>query len=168
VFTGKSDLYVFFFEKSLVNLIENGKCGFIVSSKYTKTKYGKLLIEYLQNNSKINSFIDFRDLDVFSGIVAYPSIILFDKEKINSNKSESELLVISEENYQEVENNFQNSIEVIQSEIFKRLGSWSTGSLDNNLFSLIRKIEDENKKLSEIIDKPQVGIKTGSNTVSFP
>ena len=164
VFTGKSDLYVFFFEKSLVNLKENGKCGFIVSSKYTKTKYGKPLIEYLQNNSRINSFIDFRDLDVFSGIVAYPSIILFDKEKINSNKSESELLVVSEENYQEVENNFQNSIEVIQSEIFKRLGSWSTGSLDNKLFSLIRKIEDENKKLSEVIDKPQVGIKTGSNT----
>ena len=164
VFTGKSDLYVFFFEKSLVNLKENGKCGFIVSSKYTKTKYGKPLIEYLQNNSKINSFIDFRDLDVFSGIVAYPSIILFDKEKINSNKSESKLLVVSEENYQEVENNFQNSIEVIQSEIFKRLGSWSTGSLDNKLFSLIRKIEDENKKLSELIDKPQVGIKTGSNT----
>lgn len=164
VFTGKSDLYVFFFEKSLVNLKENGKCGFIVSSKYTKTKYGKPLIEYLQNNSRINSFIDFRDLDVFSGIVAYPSIILFDKEKINSNKSESKLLVVSEENYQEVENNFQNSIEVIQSEIFKRLGSWSTGSLDNKLFSLIRKIEDENKKLSEVIDKPQVGIKTGSNT----
>lgn len=53
--------------------------------------------------------------------------------------------MVSEENYQEVENNFQNSIEVIQSEIFKRLGSWSTGSLDNKLFSLIRKIEDENK-----------------------
>ncbi|WP_289039182.1 N-6 DNA methylase [uncultured Zobellia sp.] len=164
VFTGKSDLYVFFFEKSLMNLKENGKCGFIVSSKYTKTKYGKVLIEYLQNNSRINSFIDFKDLDVFSGIVAYPSIILFDKEKINSNKSESKLLVVSEENYQEVENNFQNSIKVVQSEIFKRLGSWSTGSLDNKLFSLIRKIENENKKLSEVIDKPQVGIKTGSNT----
>ncbi len=164
VFTGKSDLYVFFFEKSLLNLKENGKCGFIVSSKYTKTKYGKPLIEYLQYNSKINSFIDFRDLDVFSGIVAYPSIILFDKEKINSKKSQSKLLVVSEENYQEVQNNFQNSIEVIQSEIFKRLGSWSTGSVNNKLFSIIRKIEDENKKLAEVIDKPQVGIKTGSNT----
>ncbi|WP_426431415.1 Eco57I restriction-modification methylase domain-containing protein [Winogradskyella sp. HB-48] len=163
VFTGKSDLYVFFFEKSLMNLKENGKCGFIVSSKYTKTKYGKILIEYLQNNSKINSFIDFRDLDVFSGIVAYPSIILFDKGKTNSNKSKSKLLVVSEENYQEVQNNFQNSIEVNQSEIFKRLGSWSTGSLDNKLFSILKKLEDENKKLSEIIEKPQVGIKTGSN-----
>lgn len=82
--------YMFSFEKSLMNLKENGKCGFIVSSKYTKTKYGKALIEYLQNNSKINSFIDFRDLDVFSGIVAYPSIILLIKKKlipINQNQN---------------------------------------------------------------------------------
>ena len=164
VFTGKSDLYVFFFEQSLNILKDKGKCGFIVSSKYTKTKYGKVLIDYLQDNSKINSFIDFRDLDVFKGIVAYPSIILFDKKRINQKTSLSKLLVVSEDNYQEVENNFQNSIDVSQSEIFQRLGSWSTGSLDNSLFSLIQKIEDQNRKLSEVIEKPQVGIKTGSNS----
>uniref|UniRef100_UPI0040486098 Eco57I restriction-modification methylase domain-containing protein n=1 Tax=Mariniflexile sp. TaxID=1979402 RepID=UPI0040486098 len=164
VFTGKSDLYVFFFEQSLNILKDKGKCGFIVSSKYTKTKYGKVLIDYLQDNSKINSFIDFRDLDVFKGIVAYPSIILFDKKRINQKTSLSKLLVVSEDNFQEVENNFQNSIDVSQSEIFQRLGSWSTGSLDNSLFSLIQKIEDQNRKLSEVIEKPQVGIKTGSNS----
>ncbi len=164
VFTGKSDLYVFFFEKSLNNLKYEGKCGFIVSSKYTKTKYGKVLIDYLQDNSKINSFIDFRDLDVFKGIVAYPSIILFDKKSINQKTAKSKLLVVSEENYQEVENNFQNSIDVNQSEIFQRLGSWSTGSLDNSFFTLIKKIVNHNRKLSEVIEKPQVGIKTGSNS----
>lgn len=164
VYTGKSDLYVYFFEKSLNNLKIGGKCGFIVSSKFTKTKYGKILIDFLQENSRINSFIDFKDLDVFTGIIAYPSIILFDKKVVNPEISKSKLLVVSEENYQEVQNNFQNSIDVNQSDLFRRLGSWTIGSVDDSLFSLLKKIENNNKKLSEVIKRPQVGIKTGLNS----
>ena len=164
VFTGKSDLYVYFFEKVENILKENGLSGFIVSSKYTKTKYGKILIEFLQEKTLINTFIDFQDLDVFSGIVAYPSVIIFQKQKVDLNKSWSNLLVVNNENYDEVENLFTNSIQVKQSELFERLGSWSSGSVGNKLFDLIKKLELNNKPLGDIIKKPQVGIKTGSNS----
>ena len=91
VFTGKSDLYVYFFEKVENILKVNGLSGFIVSSKYTKTKYGKILIEFLQKKTSINTFIDFQDLDVFSGIVAYPSVIMFQKQAVDLNKNLSNL-----------------------------------------------------------------------------
>ncbi|MBI9037184.1 MAG: N-6 DNA methylase [Bacteroidales bacterium] len=163
VFTGKSDLYVYFFELAHTLLKSNGLFGVIVSSKYTKTKYGKVLINFLQNETKIESFIDFQDLDVFSGIVAYPSIILLRKQKIEISDSISNLLVVSNENYQEVDNNFMNSKQVNQMDLFARLGSWTNGSVGDDLFNLIHKIEKTNSVLSQIIEKPQVGIKTGAN-----
>ena len=163
LFTGKSDLYVYFFEKVQNILKEKGLSGFIVSSKYTKTKYGKVLIDFLHKETHINCFIDFQDLDVFSGIVAYPSIIMFKKEKVDINNISSKLLVVSNENYEEVENLFSNAIDVKQSEIFERLGSWSTGSVDDGFFRLIKKLEKQNEQLANLIEKPQVGIKTGAN-----
>ena len=163
LFTGKSDLYVYFFEKVQNILKEKGLSGFIVSSKYTKTKYGKVLIDFLHKETHINCFIDFQDLDIFSGIVAYPSIIMFKKENVDINKTSSKLLVVSNENYEEVENLFSNAIDVKQSEIFERLGSWSTGSVDDGFFRLIKKLEKQNEQLANLIEKPQVGIKTGAN-----
>lgn len=163
LFTGKSDLYVYFFEKVQNILKTKGLSGFIVSSKYTKTKYGKILIDFLHKETHIESFIDFQDLDVFSGIVAYPSIILFKKVNINPNEVFSKLLVVSNDNYEEVENLFSNAIDVKQSELFERLGSWSMGSVDDSLFKLIKKLEKKNEQLGKLIEKPQVGIKTGAN-----
>src|SRR5690554_441214 len=161
VFTGKSDLYVYFFEHVYNVLKLYGSCGFIVSSKYTKTKYGKILIDFLHKNTKIKSFIDYQDLDVFKGIVAYPSTIIF--EKSNETNKNSKLLVVSNENYRETENLFNGAIEVDQNELFDRLGSWTSGATNDGLFEILKKIKDSNKLLSDIIAKPQVGIKTGSN-----
>jgi hypothetical protein len=164
-FTGKSDLYVYFFEKSYNILKENGINGFIVSSKYTKTKYGKILINFLNSSVDIISYIDFKDLDVFEGIIAYPSIIIFRKSKIDIKKNFSNLLVVSNENYNEVSNQFRSAIKVLQIELFEKLGSWSNGSNNEDVFNLFKKIIKRNKKLIEIIEKPQVGIKTGLNSV---
>ena len=164
-FSGKADLYVYFFEKGLNLLKVRGKNGFIVSSKYTKTKYGKILIDFLQSNSEIKGFIDFKDLDVFQGIIAYPSIILFDNIKINPETNYSKLLVVSNDNYTEIHNNFSNSIDVKQTDLFSKLGSWTSGVQDDQLFNLFSKITKRNKKLEEFDLKPQVGIKTGLNSV---
>jgi len=164
-FSGKADLYVYFFEQALRLLKTHGKTGFIVSSKYTKTKYGKILIDFLQTNSEIKAFIDFKDLDVFQGIIAYPSIILFNNKKISAETNYPQLLVISNENYSEIENNFVNSVNVKQSELFSKLGSWTAGVQDDKLFNLFNKITSKNKKLEDFDLKPQVGIKTGLNAV---
>src|SRR5690606_9641848 len=157
-------LYVYFFEKANKILKEDGKCGFIASSKYTKTKYGKILIDFLQENSQIYCFIDFKDLDVFKGIVAYPSIILFSSNNNGASEKLSKLLLVTEENYQEVENQFLGAIEVEQKDLFRRLGSWSAGAVNDQLYNLVVRLEANNKPLIETIGKPEVGIKTGYNS----
>jgi len=164
VFTGKSDLYVFFFEKSWQLLKHDGKSSFIVSSKFTKTKYGKVLIDFLNEHTHIISFIDFQDSDVFKGIIAYPSIIFFNKTKVIPNKAQSELLVVTNENYNKFESKSQNFFKTEQSSLFQRLGSWVNGGDNEKLFELFKLLETKFPRLSDIIKKPQVGIKTGANS----
>ena len=164
VFTGKSDLYVYFFEKVCSILKLDGKSSFIVSSKFTKTKYGKKLIDFLNDNTHIISFIDFQDSDVFKGIVAYPSIIFFNNTKISPKNISSNLLVVTNENYNNFENEASKSLKTDQSSLFKRLGSWNNGSSNEELFNLYKLLENKFPKLSDVIKKPQVGIKTGANS----
>lgn len=161
-FTGKSDLYVFFFEKSYNILKKKGLVGFIVSSKYTKTKYGKKLISFLNEYVEIDKFIDFRDLDVFKGIIAYPSIILYKKLK-RTVLHQSSLLVVTNDNDTEINNNFLNFVKTKQIELFDRLGSWNSNQDGNILFDLLKKLKSNSANLKELNLMPQVGIKTGFN-----
>ena len=161
-FTGKSDLYVYFFELVFRISKSNAICSFIVSSKYTKTKYGKKLITYLFENSSIDIFIDFRDLAVFKGIIAYPSIITFANQKAKKN-AESRLLVVDKDNFREFYDGLENASVVRTNEIFDRLGSWSSFNEDNLLFDVYKRLQKENTTLKFHDAIPQVGIKTGFN-----
>ena len=81
VYSGVSDLYVYFFEKALNLLRENGYFAFIVSSKFLRADYGKKLTQYLQQNFTIIELIDFGDLQIFEGAITYPCIITIQKKK---------------------------------------------------------------------------------------
>ncbi len=159
-FTGKSDLYVYFFEKAMQNLKLNGLAGFIASSKYTKTKYGKVLIEYLNHEASIISFIDFKDLDVFNGIVAYPSTIILQKLKPEKSFT-TKLLIVSELNVNQVSDNLFEYDLVPQSEVFERIGSWSNNNSSGIKYELFKSLKI---KFGSLSSRPQVGIKTGLNS----
>jgi hypothetical protein len=71
--------------------------------------------------------------------------------------------VVNNENYKEVDNLFPNAISIPQSELFDRLGSWKGGATGDKLYNLYKALETRLPSLGQVIDKPQVGIKTGSN-----
>lgn len=81
VYTGVSDLYVYFFEKGLNLLKDGGYFAFIVSNKFLKAGYGKKLTQYLQKKYAIVEIIDFGDLQIFEGATTYPCIITIKKKK---------------------------------------------------------------------------------------
>jgi len=81
VYTGVSDLYIYFFEKALSLLREDGYFVFIVSNKFLRVEYGKKLTHYLQKNFTILEIIDFGDLQIFEGATTYPCIISIQKKK---------------------------------------------------------------------------------------
>ena len=81
VYTGVSDLYVYFFEKAMSLLKEDGLFAFIVSNKFLRAGYGQKLTQYLQQNFTVLNLIDFGDLQIFEGATTYPCIITMQKKK---------------------------------------------------------------------------------------
>jgi len=77
-YTGRADLYVYFYERGLKLLRENGILTFISSNKYFRAAYGQKLRQFLTTQTRIHRIIDFGDAPVFTAI-AYPTIVLLEK-----------------------------------------------------------------------------------------
>lgn len=76
---GTVDLYVYFFEKGMDLLKENGRLSFISPNRYLSASYGKALREWIIENYKINSLIDYSDTKVFADASTYPVITFLEK-----------------------------------------------------------------------------------------
>ncbi len=84
-YSGTADLYVYFFERSMQLLKENGYFGFIVSNKFIRSGYGKNLRKYLQENFTILQLIDKFKNKVFADATVDPCIIIIQKKKPRKN-----------------------------------------------------------------------------------
>lgn len=77
VYTGSSDLSVYFFERGFDLLNENGVISYISTNKFFNTGYGKTLRSYL-TKKKINRVINFEQVEVFKGVLV--SSVIFQAE----------------------------------------------------------------------------------------
>jgi len=157
-FSGKADLFVYFFEKSLELLAHTGKLGFITSGKFLQASYGTPLLKYLTNNSQITQIIDFKDLNVFEGISAYPCIVLIDKVITTNSISLTEVDNLSF-------NSLESKIESIPRQIISIETFVKNGyKLINDAKSdFINKIKSKSITLKEYCGLPLVGVKSGYN-----
>lgn len=81
---GTVDLYIYFFEKGL-NLIKNeGILSYITPNRFLSASYGKALRELILNEYELKSLIDYSDKKVFSDASTYPVISIFRPKTKNS------------------------------------------------------------------------------------
>jgi len=73
-FAGTADLFVYFYERSVKLLRDDGALALITSNKYYRTGYGEKLREFLARELTLQQLIDFGDAPVFEAI-AYASIL---------------------------------------------------------------------------------------------
>ncbi len=84
-FSGRSDIYIPFFEKSLLQLAPEGILSFICSNRWYKSSYGKKLRKIISQNFQVNSVIDMEKAQPFQeNVTAYPSIINIQNKLPNS------------------------------------------------------------------------------------
>jgi len=76
---GVADLYVYFIERGLSILREDGEFGFIVSNKFMRANYGSPVRELLMTQSRMRQIVDFGELPVFPGAATFPTILLLEK-----------------------------------------------------------------------------------------
>lgn len=78
----RADIYVLFYEKSLLMLKANGRHCFICANRWMKNQYGKKLRQMIATQMKICRIIDMEHTDAFyESVLAYPAITLLENSQ---------------------------------------------------------------------------------------
>jgi hypothetical protein len=158
-FSGKADLYVYFYEQGINLLKHKGVLCFITSSKFIKAGYGKPLLAFISDYSEIKNVIDFNDLPVFNGITTYPVVISTLKGKSNSyNFKFYSLDELPTSSLEELLSRKTSKV-FTKNEFVKSDYKF----IDDDNFQILSKIKNNSVELKEYCGSPVVGIKTGLN-----
>ena len=77
--SGKYDLYIPFVEKAINLLRLGGYLGFIIPTMFAKRDYGQSLRKIIEEKATPVEVIDFKDFQVFSNVINYVGIFIFEK-----------------------------------------------------------------------------------------
>lgn len=70
----RTDLYVYFIERSLELLRDGGEFGMIVSNKFLRAKYGRKIRGLIGREGRVREIVDFGELPVFEEAATMPAL----------------------------------------------------------------------------------------------
>jgi adenine-specific DNA-methyltransferase len=79
VHTGQNDILYYFFKKGIDLLKEGGLLGFITAKYFIKADDASKLREWILNNCKIKTIIDFGNVDMFGGLGTRTAVLILEK-----------------------------------------------------------------------------------------
>jgi hypothetical protein len=157
VYHGIADLYVYFIERGISLLKDNGIFSYIVANKWMGSNYGKPLRRWLKDQH-IEEIVDFKDLPVFQGATTYPCIIRISKNLPATSFNVTQLKTLNFANLKKhIE---ENSYTVDQ----KSLDDKGWPLADNRTQTLLETLKARGMPLGKYVDgKIYNGVKTGFN-----
>ena len=156
VYHGVADLYVYFIERSISSLNEDGIFSYIVANKWLRANYGKPLRHWLKRQC-VEEVVDFGDLPVFQA-TTYPCIIRVSRNQPKSTFAVTEMETLSFTSLDEYvhEHHFAVNREGLDN------SGWSL--VDEKTQALLEKIRHVGVPLGEYVDgKIYRGVLTGLN-----
>ena len=157
VYAGTADLLVYFFERGLNLLRENGHFCMITSNKFMKANYGKSLRRFLAERQMIE-IIDFGELPVFDEAATFPAIFQVSNQKKTAPVTFTQVKTLDFESLSQVVS--ETSV-ILPDEAFGE-DFWSLG--DIKVSRILEKMKEVGISLGEYVDgKIYYGIKTGYN-----
>ena len=158
-YSGKSDIFVFFYERGINILKSNGIINFITSGKFLEASYGKPLIDFLIHETEIRSIINFNDLPVFDGVTAYPLIYFAAKcRKAEYSFPYFDLHELPKSTLQEKLDSI-SPLKTLKSNFI--LNEYKF--VDHNTSFILNKLTLDSISLKAFCGLPIVGVKTGFN-----
>ncbi|MEU4465271.1 N-6 DNA methylase [Streptomyces sp. NPDC024017] len=172
--TGRSDIYVGFYEQGLKALKPGGKLGFICADRWMRNQYGRNLRELISENYAVDCLIVMHDVDAFEDkVAAYPAITV-----IRSGPQQAATVVDttkelgqrhSEELVSWVESSKTANSEHVAFRAarlphwFQGTESWPMGSPER--LALLEDLSDRYPTLEETGVKVGIGVATGADSV---
>ncbi|MCC5919085.1 MAG: Eco57I restriction-modification methylase domain-containing protein [Cyclobacteriaceae bacterium] len=160
VYNSISDLLTYFVELSFDILSSYGTFQYIISNKFTRTNYGKVLRKFLLENTNLTHFLDFSGIPVFDEATVDAAIIGFQKAKtVKSNLLYANIIKenLSIQNFNEFLE--ANAINIKQTVLSENI--WQINNQQSEEIKL--KVESQGKKLKNCHISINYGIKTGLN-----
>jgi hypothetical protein len=154
----RADIFYYFVEKSISQLKNNGKLGFILSNTFVRSRAGQSLRSFLLNHSCFEKFVDFGDFTPFSGATVYPIIVITTKLSQKSNSVDL-ILQDCEPNSKALTEQFPIIATIDQQALTENAWIFDPGSYRN----LRLKLFSNFPSLIEIFGEVGMGIKTGFN-----
>ncbi|MHB8856846.1 MAG: Eco57I restriction-modification methylase domain-containing protein [Bellilinea sp.] len=155
---GIADLYVYFIERGVKLLRQNGLFSYIVANKWMRTNYGAPLRNWLKTQH-IEEIVDFGDLPVFEQATTYPCILRV-RSKENPNSIIKAIQVKSLDFHNLSEYIATNAYPIASATLHSN--GWSLA--DSYTSALLDKFHSIGKPLGEYVnDKIFYGLKTGLN-----
>jgi hypothetical protein len=179
VYSGNADLSVYFQKRGVEFLNEGGKLGYITSSRFTSTAYGKGLRKSLAQQVSVDEFSNFELSNFFEDATAYPCIVVYentvpqDDYEIDvvygrQKPDDSDVSLVLDEIRNLLSEDERHTTEYYAtyktqfSDLNER--EWRFTPKDaNQIFRDLQAVSDY--ELSEVVDQISAGIKTGKNTV---
>lgn len=178
VYHGDNDICVYFIAKGIKWLREEGQFGYIVSGKFTKTRYGRRIREYVPDTCRLLEFLDFRGVKIFVEATNDPCILILKKEPIVSKRDSNIIKMIKVQKEMTSPRKLIEHISGIQLEQYsdeyinlftinqKTLDGSSWKLIPSTVYDVFNKIkQNSSKSLKEICEKKKVtrGVQTGFN-----
>jgi len=158
-YTGRADLYVYFYEKGVNLLREKGVLSYISSNKWFRSAYGKKLRQFITRETQLQQIIDFGDAPVFAAI-AYPTIVITQKGKPQDHTFQT-LNWVKDQPLHQFETALKTQFFAMPQQALTATG-WQFA--DATVLNLLEKIRKAGTPLGEYVDNRfYYGIKTGFN-----
>ncbi|MFH9793864.1 MULTISPECIES: Eco57I restriction-modification methylase domain-containing protein [Streptomyces] len=172
--TGRSDVYVGFYEQGLKALKPDGKLGFICADRWMRNQYGRELRKLISENYAVDSLIVMHDVDAFEDkVAAYPAITI-----IRSGSQQSAAVVdtskeLQQRHSEELVSWVKRSESLSKDHVafratrlphwFQGTESWPMGSPER--LALLEELSDRYPTLEETGVKVGIGVATGADSV---
>jgi len=158
VFAGTADILVYFYERGLRVLKQNGAFSFITSNKFMRAGYGKNLREFLWQFN-LNEIIDFGELPVFDEAATFPVIIDLTK---GENKESVRFTQIKTLKFDSLETVIKETSSNLSSAAFAG-ENWTLA--DSAILNLIEKVKKNGVLLKDYLKSCEIkrGVVTGFN-----
>ncbi|MHB8278188.1 MAG: Eco57I restriction-modification methylase domain-containing protein [Candidatus Humimicrobiaceae bacterium] len=159
---GSYDICILFLERALELLSNGGILGFIISSKFMNSNYGKNIRKYIKDNAVIENIIDLRELKIFDEATTYPIILIIRKQENQNSYFNYKKIIDSDIFYIKEKILDGSKFEKLESDFLNEKG-WVFQKGKNA--QILHKLENIESKLEDYTDNIFQGVKTGADNI---
>ena len=164
----RADIYIPFIERSLRQLSNGGKLGFICADRWMKNRYGGPLRKLVSEHFHLHMYVDMVDTPAFhSDVTAYPAITVIGRQKPAATRI-AHRPQISELTLKDLASQLTASDILQPTELVQEIASVVSGAQpwileSSDQLTLVRRLERDFPTIEEAGCKVGIGVATGAD-----